>query len=383
MDRPPRVLHVWDTRVDSGSNIDDLLGKSPIVQESISRVLIRNSRPKPLTQQSQYVLNDIQSPFPKGVLRRIISKRIFTHSIEEAIERFNPDILFFHFGQTAATYIKLAMKYKKPFVVGIYGHDVSVATQSFRWKMKYRIFAKTDGKYLVLAKNVVSRLVSIGIKESNIFLYDYPLNIEPYLRVQKRQLDRTSSSFRITIPGRFVEKKGHKYLFEALQILNEMSVRVSLTAIGYGDKENLEREAKELGIGSLITWVDTGDATVSGDFDAIYSSVLKDTDLVVLPCLTSKNGDNEAGPALVLCLAQATGTPVLTTPFEGHEVSIKDCESGLIIPERNSQAIAEKILWAINNPIALSNISNSGRETVVKVFSLSSNVEKILHVLFS
>ena len=186
----------------------------------------------------------------------------------------------------------------------------------------------------------------------------------------------------MTIPGRLVEKKGHVFLFEALKILNDHKLPTLLNVIGYGGNvEHYQSLAIDLGVNDQITWIDSTKATILGDFDLLYRQVLRETDLVVLPCTTSSEGDNEAGPALVLCLAQASGTPVLTTPFKGHEISITDGVTGLLSPESDSNLLAKKIEWAIKNPLELSAIAKKGEILVRDLFDQAANINYLFELI--
>ena len=307
-----------------------------------------------------------------------MSKLRFRALVKREISNFNPDLIFFHFGQTAATYINLAVKSKKPFVVALYGHDISVAIRKLRWRIKYRIFAKTDGRYLVLAEDVRRRVLDLGVRDSKISTYNWPLDLSPYLSIER---SKKTDRLRITIPGRLVEKKGHTYLFQAVKRLNNRNIPVDLTVIGYGDRADYVKLAEDLNIIDQIRWVDTTEATIKGEFDKIYSQVLKDTDLVVLPCVTSSEGDNEAGPALVLCLAQAAGVPVLTTAFRGHEISIEEGVTGLISKEADVEDLTEKIIWSIENTDAVEEIARAAKETVHRIFDLDSSINAIYEII--
>lgn len=365
--------------MDSGQNIDDSLEKALLIQKSVCRVLIGHAVTTEMNQCSQHQLETMLSPYPANPISRHISKMRFHALLKQEINSFNPDLVFFHFGQTAATYIKLVEKYRVPFIVAIYGHDISVALNKLRWRFKYKIFAKSDGRFLVLAEDVKRRLIDLHINESNIYLYNFPIDISQYLHASKVH---RSSNFRLTIPGRLVEKKGHIFLFQALKILKDRKLQVELAVVGYGgDSAYFKRLASEVGVKDQINWIDTTQASLQGDFDRIYRQILEETDLVVLPCITSSEGDNEAGPALVLCLAQAAGIPVLTTPFKGHEVSISDGVTGLLSVEGDPIDLANKIEWAIENPVQLSEIAIRGKFFVQDLFDQNTNVEHLVEII--
>ena len=98
-----RVLHVWDTKMDSGLNIDDLLEKAPLIQRASVRVLVGQGDAKPIDRHAQHTIESILSPYPANPILRLISKSRFRLSLKREIKSFMPDAVIFHFGQTAAT----------------------------------------------------------------------------------------------------------------------------------------------------------------------------------------------------------------------------------------------------------------------------------------
>ena len=83
----------------------------------------------------------------------------------------------------------------------------------------------------------------------------------------------------------------------------------------------------------------------------------------------------------MLCLAQAAGVPVITTAFEGHEVSIIPGSTGFIVSEKNSQELANLIEWSINHPAEIAEIAQNARKLVQSLFDFNGSVEKILLIL--
>jgi len=372
-------MHVWDTKMDSGLNIDDLLERTHLIQRAVVRVLVGQGAEKPIEQRSLHAIGNLLSPYPANPITRKISRLRFDLLLKQEIKSFEPDMIVFHFGQTAATHFKLVQRQRIPFIVAIYGHDISVALNQKRWRLKYKVFAESDGVFLVLAEDVRRRLMELGIRKTNIELYNFPIDIDRYINISKIQ---QSKYFRLTIPGRLVEKKGHIYLFQALRVLKNRKILMHLNVVGYGgDSTFYKNLAKEIGIDEQINWIDTTQATIQGTFNQLYRGILEETDLVVLPCITSSEGDNEAGPALVLCLAQAAGTPVLTTPFEGHEISITDGITGLLSAEGDSTALANKIAWANENPIELGVIAKAGEQLVRNIFSQDASINRLFEII--
>ena len=106
--------------MDSGLNIDDLLESAPLIQRGMVRVLVRQGDAKTIDLRAQHTIKNILSPYPANPILRLISKSKFRLLLKREIKSFMPDVVVFHFGQTAATFIKLVQKFQLPFLVAIY-----------------------------------------------------------------------------------------------------------------------------------------------------------------------------------------------------------------------------------------------------------------------
>ena len=72
------------------------------------------------------------------------------------------------------------------------------------------------------------------------------------------------------------------------------------------------------------------------------------SDLMVVPSVIAKGGDTEGLPVTIM-EGMASGLAVITTDVGGIKNIIKDKKNGILIQEKNSKQIAEKIIYLINN----------------------------------
>lgn len=70
--------------------------------------------------------------------------------------------------------------------------------------------------------------------------------------------------------------------------------------------------------------------------------LMQTCDILCLPSIVE-------GRALVMQEAMSQGLPLIITPNTGGEDLIKEYETGFLVPIRNPEAIAEKIMWFVNN----------------------------------
>jgi glycosyltransferase involved in cell wall biosynthesis len=72
----------------------------------------------------------------------------------------------------------------------------------------------------------------------------------------------------------------------------------------------------------------------------------------------------------------AVETPVIGTDLEGIPELILDGETGLLVPPRNPEALAQAILRVIENPVRARAMARAGRKRVEALFSTRAKVER-------
>ena len=75
--------------------------------------------------------------------------------------------------------------------------------------------------------------------------------------------------------------------------------------------------------------------------------------------------------------AMASGLPVFATQHGGIPEAIENDVSGVLVPERDHQKLAQALLNAAQAPNFLSRIAGSGAEVVRKEFDLQSQAQRL------
>lgn len=145
---------------------------------------------------------------------------------------------------------------------------------------------------------------------------------------------------------RLTEQKGINYLISAMAIIHK-NFPSKLLIAGEGElKENLQKQVTDLGLSNEIFFV--------GKTSDIYE-FLWQLDLFVLPSLW------EGLPTVVL-ESMAAGVPVIATNVPGTDELIEDGVDGWLVPPRDPQALAEKIIFALRSPHLRRQVSEAGRK---------------------
>ena len=76
------------------------------------------------------------------------------------------------------------------------------------------------------------------------------------------------------------------------------------------------------------------------------------------------------GTPVVLMEAQACGLPVVSTYHSGIPEVVKDGESGFLVPEKDVDALAEKMEYLINHPELWPKMGEAGRKHIERNYNI-------------
>ena len=369
-----RVLSIWDTKTTSARILEESLrGIGHEILSVVRDLIIDDIQPDQNVkfQQSHNTFNQ-----EKGILylrlSRAISLILFHRFVHLRIREFRPEIIFCHFGQTGSRFIKKAKRLGIPIVIIFYGHDISAALKTNRWRRKYRKFVNYPCTLLVMCKEAGRRLEAIGCSSDKIKQWNLPIDLDNYPYKPKF---RSSDLVKVLTCARFVEKKGYPTLLNALQKLNIDGRPVELHALGYGDGiEDLQDLARELEITDIVYW----HRDYTGQrFQEKYLELLRESDLFILVPEMAENGDDEGGPPLSLIIAQATGIPIISTRFAGYEITLIDGVTGLICETPVELSIVNYVESYLQDNNRYFQIGKLGAECARKEFDYETQANKL------
>tara|TARA_B110000014_G_scaffold65968_1_gene45020 strand:+ start:112 stop:690 length:579 start_codon:yes stop_codon:yes gene_type:complete len=142
--------------------------------------------------------------------------------------------------------------------------------------------------------------------------------------------------------------KGNQYFVAAARAILEKEPNTYFCVVGEGEQHaELKSQAVELGLGERVIFSGfTRD--VAGAFDAF--------DVVVFPSLWE-------GTPLTAFEALAAGRPIVATDADGLVDILHDGRDAMVVPKRDSNAIAEAVVRLLRSPEARLELSAGARET--------------------
>jgi colanic acid/amylovoran biosynthesis glycosyltransferase len=379
-----KVAHVWDEFMTKGFiDVQPLFRSSgaPVESVTIARTLwdlgvepgdglfFHRKLPQEILQAGTVWMR------ARAYLDRRYFRGGFLRFAESKMRELGTDLVHFHFGFTAAQYPELPGN--RPFVVSFYGSDVSSGIKSRYWRERYREILPRAKALIVLCEAARERLVALGCAPERIHVWNLPAGVEKYpYREQPAYAGNRPVRFLMT--ARFVEKKGHGLLLEALSQLGDRGTDFRVTLLGYSKGISWVRdEIQRRGLGAKVEVVDT---QFRGDFVSLHNEILRTQDFFVMPSVTARNGDDEGGPALSMVVAQAAGLPVVCTAFPGSEITMADGATGFLVNDPSAKPFADAISKMIAENARWREMGLAGRELAMANFGERGQIGKLVEL---
>jgi glycosyltransferase involved in cell wall biosynthesis len=197
-------------------------------------------------------------------------------------------------------------------------------------------------------------------------IYAGPVTIIPYGLTIEAKPTKTGSfdrPARMLFVGRLDERKGMKYLFEALPpILAKQEVCLRIVGQGILEAE-LRSQCHDLGLDRFVNFL----GFVSKDeLAAEYANC----DIFVLPAIVDSKGDTE-GLGVVLIEALAHAKPVVATAVGGIPDVITSGKTGVLVGQKDPQALAQAVLNILEQPEIAVEMGQQGLVDIQTRFSWS------------
>jgi len=283
-----------------------------------------------------------------------------------------PDLLHCHFGTTAKVIADLrdmkAINCK--LITSFHGKDITVYPKQFGNAYYTRLFS-TSEMFTGNSKFIINKMIDTGCPVGQIVKIPMCLNTKQF---NYREEPPAMGIFKILTVGRFVEKKGHEFAIRAVALLKNAGIKFIYHLIGEGPLlDDMKALAKSLNIYEDLVF---HGAMMQNEVISHYEQA----DVFLLPSITAADGDTE-GQGLVLQEAQAIGLPVVAL-HNGFPDSVIDGSTGFLVPEKDFQALAEKLILLAGDVQLRQNMGRYGRTFVESHFD-SSIIGKELTAVYN
>ncbi len=295
---------------------------------------------------------------------------IFVKSIGYAsiFSRYKPNFILAHFLSEPSTVAMIAAKILNvPFGISAHAKDVTVDPHCPKIKILNSKFTVVCNRH---AYDECVKLIS-GQNVTNLLLRYHGIDAATFN--QNRVYDFIGRTFKLINVARFEEKKGHVFLLQAMKVLKAKGFNFTLKLIGNGAlyqdvadaiiKLELEDCVQILGNGAGLPFKDT-------------LKEMENSDLFVFSGINTSKGDAD-GIANVLIEASALSMPVVSTDSGSTLELIQNEQNGLVVPQRDPQALAEAIKRLYEDAVLAERLGANARIKVERDFDINKNIVEL------
>ncbi len=171
----------------------------------------------------------------------------------------------------------------------------------------------------------------------------------------------TQRPFTVVYVGRLVERKGVRYLIDAIA---EMSPALGARAVIIGDGPEREALVAQTQVRGVADRVEFRGWVSPNELHEAYESA----SAFALPAVVDSRGDTE-GLGMVLLEAMTYEVPVVSTPLGGIPDIIDPDRTGLLVPPNDAHALAAALTSLATDPALAQRLAVTGRESAEQNFS--------------
>lgn len=286
----------------------------------------------------------------------------FAPAFKARIRKWDVDLVHAHFAPDGARAVHLAHYLRVPLIVTLHGYDV---TKREATNSDYRKLWDKADLFLCVSDFIRERALDRGFPPHK--LRTHYIGVDQDWFARKATMIRNSTK-RVLFVGRLVEKKGCRYLIQAMCAVQRKLPNVVLTVVGDGPlRSTLEDLAKHLGVQAEF---------VGAQNACAIRQYLQQADVFCVPSVTAPDGDSE-GFGIVFIEAQAAGVPVVSFRHGGIPEAVQDGISALLASEGNVDDLANYILHFLTNEDRRFSAGRAGRKYVEMRYSLRKRTAEL------
>lgn len=248
------------------------------------------------------------------------------------------------------------------------GHDISRFVQERGETIYQRLFQHGDF-FLANCEFFRQKAIRLGCDPDQISVHFSGLDVSKFAFKPPRL--GNNDRIRVVTTGRLVEKKGIEYVIRAVAKLTAQYPNLEYHIIGDGalrsDFEHLIQTLKVSHAVKILGWKNEREII----------EILEQSHIFVAPSVTAEDGDQDA-PINVLKEAMAMGLPVVSTYHGGIPELVEEGVSGLLVPERDVEALVEKLGHLMQHPDRWAEMGHAGRTCVETHFDLDKLNDRLV-----
>jgi len=289
-------------------------------------------------------------------------------TITAILSRERAQLLHIFFGHIAVHLLPLIRASHMPSVVSFHGADVLVDMEKSAYRRATREMLQLVTRVFVRSASLRGAVVELGCDESKIDIVrtGIPLEDFPF----RERAFPTDGQWHFLQASRLVQKKGIATTLHAFTSFLNQYPNATLTIAGEGPMmTELQELTRKLKIDNRVSL--PGFVSQEKLLEIYYAS-----HIFLHPSETGSDGNQEGIPNSML-EAMATGLPVFATEHGGIPEAIENGISGVLVPERDHEALSQALLRAAADVDLLKRLARNGAKVVAEKFDQQNQIRQL------
>lgn len=298
--------------------------------------------------------------------------------------KFRPDVIHAHWPFPHA-YIALgaAKLFRIPLVLNFHGAELLLIRKK-KWVKPLLKFAIGQAQAVFANSSFTAGKIK-ALRNVDVEWSPYGTTLESNGKVgepaEPTQVPHPiNGKFKILFVGRHIERKGIGYLIEAAKYLPRDKFEIRI--VGVGDlTDKLKAQAAEVASaaethGNHEPSFEPAEIIFTGKLSPEeLANEYKTANVFTLPAIVDSKGDTE-GLGVVLIEAMELGLPVVASNVGGIPDVVVDGESGILVPEKDPQALADAFKRLEANPALVQQLLEGSRKRICDCFSWDGIIDR-------
>ena len=234
-----------------------------------------------------------------------------------------------------------------------------------------RLLSRFTGKIIACSESARRYLIDFeGINNKKVVTIHNSVDLRRFENVDKDEVENLRRELCIDISTKVVctvarldPIKGLGYLLQAAAIVVSHIRDVKFIFVGEGPLEDeLKKETQQLGIAEEVVF--TG---IRKDIPVLLSA----SDIFVL------SSPEREGLPNVIPEAEACSKPVIATTIGGIPEAVIDGVTGFLVPPKDAKALADKIIFLLQDVSHANKMGQRGRDLCLRQFSVETMIRKL------
>lgn len=305
---------------------------------------------------------------------------ISTYNLSKKIKAINPDLVFSYFSKPVIFGSLAAKLAKAPRVVGMLeGLGYTFTAQPEGLSKKTQLIKKIQIFLYKIALPQLDQLIFLNPDDPKDLLEKYAINVKNVevlggigLNLQNypyQPLSNIHLPLKFLFIGRLLKEKGIHEFVQAAKLVKKIYPDTEFTVLGAIDHHNLGALQQS----DLDTLISSNIIQYPGHVSNIKDWIA-DSHVFVLPSYRE-------GVPRSTQEAMAIGRAVITTDVPGCRETVVDGVNGFLVPKWDSEALAEKMIYFIENPDQIQLMGAESYKIAVEKFDAEKVNQRLVNIL--